>query len=98
MNFRSDKVKILKALRAGMVLHEDRSDQELKNLVDSGEVSLEIAYRIIESTRGTQAESSPHHFSKDVTVWIFKPKFNGTEWYVKCYLVDEDLWILSFHD
>ena len=26
------------------------------------------------------------------------PQFEGRNWYVKCYLIEDDLWLLSFHD
>ena len=48
--------------------------------------------------RGDQAKSSPHHQAKEITVWILTPKYEGLQWYVKCYLIDDDLWLLSFHD
>jgi len=98
MKFGDDKPRILKALEVGMVLHEDRTDQQAKNFVDSGVVSLELAHKIVSSTRGLQAKSSPHHQYKAITVWVLTPKFEGRQWYVKCYLIDDDLWLLSFHD
>lgn len=98
MGFKDDKLRILKALELGMILHEDRTDQQAKNFVDSGVVSLELAHKIVSSTRGDQAKSSPHHQAKEITVWILTPKYEGLQWYVKCYLIDDDLWLLSFHD
>ena len=98
MGFKDDKLRILRALELGMVLHEDRLDQRAKNFVDSGQVSLDLAHQIVGSTLGTQAKSSSHHQHREITVWILTPKYQGVQWYVKCYLIDDDLWLLSFHD
>ena len=98
MKFGDDKPRILRALKAGAVLHEDRTEQPAKNFVDSGAVSLELAHKIVSATRGLQARSSPHHQYKTITVWILTPQFAGRQWYAKCYLIEDDLWLLSFHD
>lgn len=98
MGFKEDKARILQALSAGRVLHDhQRTALPEKNWVDSGKVSLEIAREMISLVRGPQAEHSPHHLDSSVKVWIFKPTFQGTAWYIKCYLDDDDLWLLSFH-
>jgi hypothetical protein len=97
MGFKEDKARILEALRLGRVLHEDRTAQEDKNLLDSGSVSLDEALRIIGATRGLQAASSPHHLDLQVRVWILKPTHQGVSWYIKCYLDGDKLWVLSFH-
>lgn len=91
MGFDSAKKEVLEALRQRKFFNEPRSESE-KNLLETGEVTIEEAIRLVESTRGNQATNSSHHFNPSIVVWVFKPK----GWYIKFYFAN-GCWFISFH-
>jgi hypothetical protein len=92
MKFSEAKSGVLKALREHRIEHEARDAQTEKNLLATKMITVEEAVGLVESTRGNQASSSPHHGDSDIQVWIFRPR----GWYIKFYLVGK-AWFISFH-
>ncbi len=86
---------MLECLRLGRVAHEGRSFQDAKNLLASGELTEDEAVLILASVRGQQAQQATHHYDPDLPIWIML--VGGVRWYLKLYLVGEDLICLSFH-
>ncbi len=97
MGFNDDKRRMLDALTKGMVVHEERSYQEEKNLLATGDMSEADALIILRSTPGRCASESCHHYDSSQRVWIMKPEVDGVTWYVKAYLLEENVVFLSFH-
>ncbi len=92
MKFSEAKASVIKALRDESIQHEARAAQAQKNLLATGQVSIEEAILLVGSTRGDQATNSPHHKDPKILVWVFTPK----DWYIKFYLLD-GAWFISFH-
>lgn len=95
MGFRDVKTEALKRLKEGFIQHEtDRAgDINVKNLLLTGEMSVEEVMGLINKTRGNQYESSPHHAAPEIEVHTFKP--DG--WYVKFYFLEPDIVFISVH-
>jgi hypothetical protein len=92
MEFKQVKACLVQAIKSGNWEAEGRAEGS-KNLLK--DIGAELACSIVNATRGTQAESSSHHFLA-VTVWIFKPIYKGEKWYVKFYFA-KGTFVVSFH-
>ena len=89
---------MLDCLREGRVLHEERSYQEAKNLLASGQLSEEEAIAILNVVRAAQAKASIHHYDAKQKIWIMQVKVATVSWYIKAYLREENRVVfLSFH-
>jgi hypothetical protein len=72
VGFRDAKAQVLACLEGGAVLHEQRGDIDIKNLLATGQVSLDDVAVIIGRSRGSQYSSSPHHVIDDVKSTLSK--------------------------
>ena len=63
---------------------------EEKNLMAIGEVDEEFVIRLLNRTRGDQYSESPHDWDRRIAVHTFRPRYEGKDWYVKAYFVDDD--------
>ena len=97
MGFNEAKRKLIECLNTGYVLHEERNDIDVKNLLAIGEVSLEEAVYIIGRSRGDGYSVSPHHFDAEIDVHVLVTKFSVQAWYVKWYFLGPDSVFISFH-
>ena len=97
MGFNEAKRKLIECLNAGYVLHEERNDIDVKNLLAIGVVSLEEAAYIIGGSRGDGYSVSPHHFDREIDVHVLVTKFSVQAWYVKWYFLEPDSVFISFH-
>lgn len=70
MSFKEAKSKLIKCLNIGRVLHEERNDIDVKNLLAIGVVTLEEAAYIIGRSRGDGYSVSPHHFDSEIDVHV----------------------------
>ncbi len=93
MEFKRAKSELIQAIHAETYLIEYRSDRG-KNLLPS--MDRETAAEIVGRTKGNQASSSAHHEAPALTVWVFKPEFQGESWYVKFYFTANTV-VISFH-
>jgi hypothetical protein len=93
------KAKAITCLESGQVQHEtERSgDIDKKNLLVTAQVTLDEIKDLINSTKGTQHEVSPHHMESLVEVHTLKPIKKGTKWYIKFYFLEPDLIFISVH-
>ena len=92
LGFRLAREKTVAALRAGpqFILFEERESRGSKNLLDSGEVSLEQVIFLLRVCRGShdQYRETPHHFVPEIPVHEFKPVRQGVRWYIKVYFME----------
>jgi hypothetical protein len=89
MAFSSAKRALLAALEAGTFLHEAREVSSEKNLLAVGDVTVEEVIAVVRRARGRDYSASPHHWSPDTEVHVFRPIVDGTRWYVKAYFLEE---------
>ena len=97
MGFNEAKRKLIECLNTGYVLHEERNDIDVKNLLAIGVVSLEEAAYIIGRSRGDGYSVSPHHFDTEIDVHVLMTKLSVQAWYVKWYFLGPDSVFISFH-
>jgi hypothetical protein len=93
------KAKAISCLDNGQVQHETgrSGDIDKKNLLVTAQVTLDDVKDLINSTKGTQHEVSPHHMEKLVEVHTLKPVKKGTKWYIKFYFLEPDIIFISVH-
>lgn len=93
------RTSVIEKLKEGRIQHEtDRSgDINEKNLLLIGKVTVEEVIELINATRGTQFSTSKHHADENIEVHVFKPVKSSVEWYIKCYLIEPDIWFISVH-
>lgn len=90
---------VIKKLQEGRVQHETTrsGDIDEKNLLLTGKITVEEVIELINGTRGPGYSTSKHHLNKSIDVHVFKAKKGGGEWYIKCYLIEPDIWFISVH-
>lgn len=91
MSFKKAKSEVIAALSSNRFRHEYRQDGQ-KNLLQTGEMTIQEVLELVAKTRGAEATSSPHHMDATIPVWVFRPK----GWYIKFYLLKE-CWFISLH-
>ena len=85
MGFKDAWTRVIKALSDGNIQFERRSVVEGKHLLETGEISSTEVIDLLQSCRGDQYDESPHHFSAEILVHIFKPTRLKQSWYIKVY-------------
>lgn len=90
MGFHMARRATIAALRDGRFQHEERSQTEGKNLLASGQVTVEDVVFLLNRCKGTQHQTTPHHRDPSQPVDIFRPKVGGKSWYIKVYRVELD--------
>ena len=97
MSFKEARNKLIKCLKIGRVLHEERNHIDVKNLLAIGMVTLEEAAYIVGMSRGDRYSVSPHHFDKEIDVHVIKTRFSVQAWYIKWYFLGPNSVFISFH-
>ena len=97
MGFKEVKSKVIECLNTGYVLHEQRGDIDIKNLLSTGVISISEVTNIIGRARGDSYSCHPHHFDANIDVHIIKTTFSGSSWYIKWYFVEPDCVFISVH-
>jgi len=97
MAFRAVKHKVIECLNKGCVLHEERGDIDVKNLLSTGVVSIDEVTTIIGRARGNSYSSSPHHYDSTIDVHVIKTSHSGQRWYIKWYFTEPDCIFISVH-
>ncbi len=97
MGFSEARRKLIECLNTGHVLHEERNDIDVKNLLAIGVVSLEEAIYIVGRSRGYDYSVSPHHYDAEIDVHVIATKFSVQTWYLKWYFLGPDSVFISFH-
>ncbi|MEC7278155.1 MAG: hypothetical protein VXV96_17670 [Bdellovibrionota bacterium] len=97
MGLKATRKAVIEKLKEGTIQHElDRKGRiDEKNFLAVGRVSVDEVIEFLQATKGDEYEESDHHSVKDVTVSEFKPYGGG--WYIKCYLIEPDVWFISVH-
>lgn len=98
MAFREAKRKVIECLDNGYVLHEERDDIDVKNLLSTGVISLSEVTTIIARARGNTYSSSPHHYDTEIDVHVIKTTYSGQNWYIKWYFTEPDCVFISVHE
>ncbi|WP_323023849.1 hypothetical protein [Castellaniella sp.] len=92
--FRAVKRMVIAALQSGAFQHEVRSQIDLKNLLQCGEISAAEVEALIRRSTGTEHACSPHHQVPEIDVHVIKTQ----GWYIKFYFVgDPDTLFISVH-
>lgn len=98
MGFRQAKKDVIECLTEGRIRHEQRNDIDIKNLLAIGAISAEEVAALINKARGTDYNSSQHHFDKSIQVHIVQVRHQGKSWYIKWYLLEPNSWFISVHN
>lgn len=95
MGLKVVREKAIECLKSGRIQHEtDRAGNlDEKNLLVTGQISVEEVIQLLLSTKGTEFETSKHHIIRGLDVHIFRPK----KWYIKCYFIEPDIFFISVH-
>lgn len=95
MGLKDIRVKAIGCLKSGQIQHDtDRSGSiDEKNLLVTGQITVEEVIELIKRTKGGEFETSEHHYIKGLDVHVFKP----SEWYIKCYFIEPDIFFISVH-
>lgn len=72
MGYKDVKVRVLTCLQRGDVSHELRTGIDIKNLLATGQVSLDKVAEVIGRSRGAEYTCSPHHRVQTIDVHIIK--------------------------
>jgi len=97
MGFSDAKRQVLTCLKSRKILHEERNNIEIKNLLSTGQVSVEEVKDILSQVRGNEYEGSKHHTISTLDVHIVKTSFRGKHWYIKWYYLEPDSIFISVH-
>ena len=93
IGFKEAKRRVIKSIIDGSIEHEMRSNIDVKNLLYSGEVTMDEIKKLISRSRGDNYESKKHHFQDDLEIHILKAK----TWYIKWYFIDPNTVFVSVH-
>jgi hypothetical protein len=99
LGLKSIRTEVIKKLQDGRIQHETTrsGDIDEKNLLLTGAITVEEVIELINATKGDDYSTSSHHLDKSIEVHVFRPKKSGISWYVKCYLIEPDVWFISVH-
>jgi len=98
MGFKVVKKRILECLNSGSILHAERNNIDIKNLLATGAVSIAEVATIIGGTRGNCYSCSPHHYDSNVDVHVLETTISGVDWYIKWYFSDPNSVFISVHN
>lgn len=97
MGFKDARRQLLDCLASGNILHEQRGNIDIKNLLATGQISVDVVSEIVGRARGDSYESSPHHVMRTLEVHILKTRHQGQEWYIKWYFLEPNSVFISVH-
>lgn len=95
--FKLVKHQVIQCLLEGNILYEARDNIDIKNLLNTGVVSIEYVCQILKKSRGNEYESSPHHMDQSIDVHVVKTIYKQERWYVKWYFIEPDAVFISVH-
>ena len=98
MGLKDAKKAFIQALREGRVEAEPRGALSEKNLLATGDATLDEVADLIQRCRGQQYSSSPHDMDPTVEVHIFRPTKNEVSWYIKGYVLANNAVFISVHE
>jgi hypothetical protein len=91
--------QVIEKLNQNQVQHETNRSGNIdeKNYLVTGKISVAEVVELINATKGSQYTTSKHHAVNTIEVHILKPVKAGVEWYIKCYVIEPDVWFISVH-
>ena len=98
MGFKDAKKQLLECLVEGNILHQARNNIDVKNLLETGQISVEVVTDIVKRARGNDYECSPHHMIKSIDVHIIKTTYQNESWYIKWYYIEPNSIFISVHN
>ncbi|KMT66945.1 hypothetical protein [Catenovulum maritimum] len=98
MGFKDVKKQLLECLAEGKILHQARNNIDVKNLLETGQISVSVVTDIVKKARGNNYECSPHHMIKSIDVHIIKTTYQNESWYIKWYYVEPNSIFISVHN
>jgi len=97
LGFRDVKAQLLACMKDGAVSHDERSSIDVKNLLATGQVTLDEVSEVIRAARGNHYRCSPHHVVDGIDVHIITINRGGTSWYIKWYFLEPQSIFISVH-
>lgn len=97
MGFKDVKRQLVDCLKSGNIVHEQRDNIDLKNLLATGQISVDLVTDIVSQTRGNEHRKSPHHVVSTIDVHVIKTSFQGKNWYIKWYFIEPNSVFISVH-
>lgn len=91
--FKQARQDVLAALEIGNYQHAARGSIEVKNLLATGEVSVQQVIEIVRQCSGMHHCSSAHHSVASIEVHVLR----RLGWYIKFYFIEPDVWFISVH-
>lgn len=99
------RARLVEALKSGRIQHETLDEMVTgRDLLQSGQVSVEEVIEFLKPSRGLKLEEIPHSLLPDVRTFIFRSQVARgglpVSWYVKCYCLPEsgeELWFVSVY-
>lgn len=97
MGFKNAKRQLIECLNLGNIVHEQRANIDIKNVLATGQIAVEQVAEIISQTRGNEHSKSPHHIDSRIDVHVIKTSFQGENWYIKWYFIEPNSVFISVH-
>ena len=92
LGFREARTRLRQALAVAAISFEGGDAREGKNLLQTGDVDREFVIQLLDRCQGGPDAfgATPHHYDRGTWVYVFKPRMQGIQWYVKAYFLVED--------
>jgi hypothetical protein len=98
IGFRAARRRLCEALQdPSTIIHEERSHQEEKNLIATGEVTPIDLLEVARAANGNDYQEAPHHQDASVVVHIIEREHQGVAWYIKWYCLEPNVVFISVH-
>ena len=99
LGLKAVRSSVIEKLKEGRIQHDTTRSGDIneKNLLVTGQVSVDDVIELINATKGNGYSTSKHHLDKSIDVHVFEVKKHAANWYIKCYLIDPDVWFISVH-
>jgi hypothetical protein len=91
MGFNEVKKLLIDALKNGSFQNEARDAS--KNLLATGDFSVDDLMDLIKKSSGSNHQSSPHHQDGNIDVHVIQAR----GWYIKFFFLDPDVIFISVH-
>lgn len=98
VGFRAARRRLCEALNTPRtIIHEPRSEQPSKNLLQSGVVTPEEVFEVVRAARGHEYNESPHHQEAEIIVHVIARPHQNVDWYIKWYIIEPNAVFISVH-
>jgi hypothetical protein len=98
IGFKEARRRLCQALQnPTSIVHEQRGDQEEKNLLATGVVTPREVLNVVRAATGNDYEEDVHHQDASVVIHVISRTHQGLEWYIKWYFVEPNVIFISVH-